>query len=219
MKLLAYNKQVMALILTIIIVFVLLLASELWWRKKKPHDEFSRKFIHITVGSFVAFWPFFLSWQQIRLLGLGFIIIVAISKYFKVFTAIHAVERPTYGEICFALAVGLLTFITHSKGIYAAAILHMGLADGMAALVGTIYGKKSSYRIFGHTKSVAGSLTFLICSIIILIVYATFQVHMVPAFVILGLAFGATVMENIAVLGLDNLAVPVFLAVVLQTIA
>ena len=209
----------MALLLAVFVVFVLLLASELWWRARRPHDEFSRKFVHITVGSFVAFWPFFLSWQQVRLLGVAFVFGVVVSKYFKVFTAIHAVERPTYGEVCFALSVVALTFITHDKAVFAAAALHMGLADGLAAIGGTIWGKSNSYKILGHTKSLVGSATFMLCSLLILIGYATIQTHSINPVLLVGLALVATGLENIAVYGLDNLAVPVVLALALQTMA
>jgi len=206
----------MALILAIAVVFVLLVVSEIWWRSRRPHDEFSRKFIHISVGSFVAFWPFFLAWQQIRWLGVAFVVGVVVSKYFKVFTAIHAVERPTYGEVCFALAVVALTYVTHSRGIYMVAVLHMGLADGLAALSGTVYGGNNSYKVWGHKKSLAGSVAFLLCSVLLLVVYATVQPHIIPPAVVLALALGATILENVAVLGLDNLVVPVLLAIALQ---
>ena len=89
----------MTLILTILTVFILLVANELWWRRKKVQDEFSRKFIHITVGSFVAFWPFFLDWNDIKLLSIAFIVVVLASKQLKVFQAIHSVQRPTHGEL------------------------------------------------------------------------------------------------------------------------
>jgi len=68
----AYNTW-MALILTVLAVFGLLLVGETWWRHQAVHGEFSRKFIHITVGSFVAVWPFFLTWSQIELLSLSFL--------------------------------------------------------------------------------------------------------------------------------------------------
>lgn len=206
----------MMLILTVLVVLALLLASELWWRLKKPHDELSRKFVHITVGSFAAFWPFFLTWQQIQLLSAAFIFVVIISQAFGIFKAIHAVERPTWGELCFAVAIGALALTTHDAAIYAVAVLHMGLADGLAAIYGTVLGKSNSYKVFGHTKSIAGSVTFLLCSLVILIVYATVQPHMIAPAALVGLALGATVLENVAVLGLDNLAVPMLVALVLR---
>lgn len=205
----------MTLILTVLVVFALLVASECWWRYRQPHDEFSRKFIHITVGTFVAFWPFFLSWNQIVLLSGAFIIVVAASQYFGIFKAIHAVERPTWGELCFALAVGTLAFVTRDTAIYMAAVLHMSLADGVAALVGTAYGKNNSYKVLGHTKSLAGSGAFLAVSLTILIVYATVEAPALSPFVVVAIALSASALENFAARGLDNLFVPLFVAAAL----
>jgi phytol kinase len=206
----------MALILTVLFVFLVLLGSELWWRKRITHSEFSRKFVHITVGSFVAFWPFFLSWNEIRLLGLGFLIIVGISKYFHVFRAIHSVQRPTLGELYFALAVGLLTFVTHNKWIYMASLLQMSLADGFAAVMGVRFGRQS-YLVFSHRKTLVGSLTFFVTSLVILVAYAQLAaVHLSPTFLI-GAAALAAVIENFGVAGLDNLLVPLAIAFLLTT--
>src|SRR6476646_2873629 len=121
----------MAVLLTLLIVALLLVVNEVWWRKHKTHSELSRKFIHITVGSFVAFWPYFLSWDTIRLLSVAFLVGVALSKYFGIFKAIHSVTRPTWGEMYFALAVGLVTLVTDSPAIYSVALLQMSLADGL----------------------------------------------------------------------------------------
>ncbi len=204
----------MALILTILTVFLILLGSELWWRKRITHSEFSRKSVHIAVGSFVAFWPFFLSWNQIRLLSVGFLVVVGLSKYFRVFRAIHSVQRPTFGELYFALAVGLVTYVTHDKWIYMASLLQMSLADGFAAVMGVRFGKQS-YLMFSHRKTLVGSLTFFVVSLVILIAYAQLaSVHLNPLFIVAAAALAA-VIENFGVAGLDNLLVPFVIAVLL----
>src|SRR5665213_2636370 len=159
------------LILTMLAVFVILVCNELWWRARVVHSEFSRKFVHITVGSFVAAWPFFLSWHEIEGLSLAFLVVVSASKFLKVFQAIHSVQRPTWGELFFAVSVGMVALITHNKWIYAAALLQMALADGMAAIIGVQYGNRQKYLVFGHPKSVAGTLTFFIVSIAILLAF------------------------------------------------
>ncbi len=204
----------MALFLTVLFVFLILLGSELWWRKRITHSEFSRKFVHITVGSFVAFWPFFLSWNEIRLLSLGFLVVIGLSKYFHVFRAIHSVQRPTLGELYFALAVGLLTFVTQNEWIYMAALLQMSLADGFAAVMGVRFGRQS-YLMFSHRKTLVGSLTFFVISLAILVAYTQLaSVHLNPAFIVAAAALAA-VIENFGVGGLDNLLVPLVIAVLL----
>jgi phytol kinase len=201
--------------LSVLLIFLLLVASEIWWRKRKPHDEFSRKFIHIFVGSFAAFWPFYLTWGWIVALSASFVVVVTLSKYLGVFKSIHAVERPTWGEVYFALAVGALAFVTHDPWIYAVALLHMSLADGLAAVTGVTWGKGTFYKIFGHRKSFVGSLTFFVISVGLLASYSAMPGHSVQPSLIFGLAGLATVIENISGYGLDNLLIPLLIGVVL----
>jgi len=194
---------------------VILVGNELWWRSRTAHSEFSRKFVHITVGSFVATWPFFLSWHQIEFLSLAFLVVVSASKFLKVFQAIHSVQRPTWGELFFAVSVGMVALVTHDKWIYAAALLQMALADGLAAIVGVHYGNRQKYLVFGHPKSVAGTLTFFIVSASILMAYQHWS-GVVLGFGYTAAAAGlATVLENVAVMGLDNLLVPLVIALML----
>jgi phytol kinase len=204
----------MALIFTLVVIFILLVASEFWWRKHAVHGEFSRKFTHITVGSFVAFWPFFLSWNEIRFLSLSFFVVVAISKYLHIFKAIHSVQRPTWGELYFALAVGAVSVVTHNKWIYMASLLQMSLADGLAAVMGVRYGKQS-YLVFGHTKSLVGSLTFFIVSLAILVSFIELSGVQPGLLFVIGTAAAAAIVENLAARGLDNLIVPLLVAILL----
>lgn len=204
---------------TIAAVLLLLVIGELWWRKQRLHGEFTRKFVHITVGSFVAFWPFYLSWNEIRLLSVSFLIVVGISKYLRLFRAIHSVQRPTWGELFFALAVGAVTFITQDKWIYAAALLQMSLADGFAAVIGTRYGQRFRYIVFGHPKSLHGTFTFLIVSAAILFGFSHESGQQLSEASILGLSVVASAIENVGVEGLDNLLVPVVVAAALRFLA
>jgi phytol kinase len=203
------------LIVTILAVLVLLLINEYWWRWQEVHNEFSRKFVHIVVGSFVASWPFFLSWGEIQFLSLAFLIVVSLSKYFNVFQAIHSVQRPTLGEVFFAAAVGLITLITQNAWIYAAALLMMSLADGLAAVIGTRYGLRNRYSVLGHTKSWIGTTTFFVIALLILSGYSMWSGDQLFVGMLICSAILATVIENFAVEGLDNLLVPVSVALLL----
>lgn len=196
-------------------VFVLLVLAELWWRRRQVHGEFSRKLVHVTVGTFVAFWPFFLSWNEIRILSVAFLLGVVISKYLGLFNAIHSVQRPTWGEVFFALAVGALTFITQDKWVYAAAVLQMGLADGLAAVVGIKYGNATRYLVLGHRKSIIGTTTFFATSLLVLLGFNYWASGPVEPIQLLGIAALATAIENIGVKGFDNLLVPVTVGLLL----
>ncbi len=210
----------MMLVLTIFVVFGLLMISEFWWRKQRAHNEFSRKFVHITVGSFVAFWPFFLTWNQIRAMSLAFLIVVAISKYLHIFRAIHSAQRPTMGELFFALSVGAVTIITQDKWIYMVALLQMSLADGLAAIIGIRYGQRHRYTVFGHTKSLLGTFTFFIVSLTLLIAgFSYASGSEVPIPFAISLAVVMSLIENIGIQGIDNLLIPILVASVLRLVA
>ena len=207
----------MNVILVAAIVLVLLLVNEWWWRGR-VHGEASRKFVHITVGSFVALWPLLLTWSQIEFLSIAFVVAVVVSRQFNLFKAIHSVQRPTWGELYFGAAVGLVAVSTHQPAIYAVALLHMSLADGFAAVIGEKYGRGSTYRIFGAKKSRIGTLAFLIVSLTILTVFSIQQSVSLGIWLPL-IAVGATVLENIAVRGLDNIAIPLYVALLLSVMS
>ena len=203
------------ILIAVVAVFLVLVGAEWWYRRSDIHGEFSRKFVHITIGSFVAFWPYILSNTEIKLLSLAFIVVLGLSKLFNIFSAIHSVQRPTWGEFWFALVVGLLaTVAPHHPHIYTVALLEMSLADGFAAVVGTRFGNGMRYNVLGSPKSVAGTLTFLAVSVVILLTYSWQYSTLSPA-VILSVSLAATLLENFAVKGLDNLVIPLFVAAAL----
>jgi phytol kinase len=210
----AYNVM-MKLILTMAVVLALLLANEIWWQRKAIQGEFSRKFIHITVGSFVAFWPFFLSWHAIEFLSLAFLLVVSVSKKLQIFKAIHSVQRPTWGEVLFAAAVGITALITHNKWIYAAALLQMSLADGLAAVLGIRYGGGQRYSVFGHAKSVLGTATFVVVSLLIFFSLRQWGDLQLSISLLLATSVLAGILENFSGGGFDNLLVPVLAALLL----
>lgn len=192
---------------------MLLLVNEWWWHGRQ-HGEPSRKFVHVIVGTFVAFWPLFLSWRQIELLSLAFLAVVLVSRRLNIFRAIHSVQRPTWGELYFALAVGLVALFVRQPAVYAVALLHMSVADGLAAIVGSRFGTRHRYKIFGAWKSWLGTTTFLVSSLVILLGFSLQQGHVIAWLPLLAIA--ATLLENVAVRGLDNLLVPLAVAVVLR---
>lgn len=203
--------------LVVIATFCILLYAEWLSRAKQIHAELTRKLVHVAVGTFVAFWPFFLSWRQIELLSLAFFVVVSISIRWNVFQAIHAVKRNMVGELLFALVIGMLAAISPSKWVFLTAMLHLSIADGLAAVIGLGWGDSNSYKVFGKTKSIAGSVTFLICSLLIMMAYGLFAGSSTSFFTLLWLPLLATAAENIAVYGTDNLIMPMLIALVLAS--
>jgi len=201
----------------VFVVFLILVFAEYLSRYKGVHSELTRKLVHIMVGIFVAFWPFFLSWRQIQLLSVMFVIVVAISIRLNIFRSIHAVSRNALGELLFGLIVGILALIVDSEWIFAAAMLHLSLADGLAAIVGLLYGEGNTYKVLGHTKSMAGSIAFFFTSVMIMVAYAIFSDASYGAMTLIGLPIMATIAENFSIKGTDNLVIPMLVALVLTS--
>lgn len=144
---------------------LILVSGEILWRKKILKGEFARKFVHITSATFAAFWPLFMSRVSITLLSLLFVLVLVIVKKLKLFRSLRSVRRATYGEVWYALCIGICALLFKSDAIYAIAILHMALADGFAAIVGVGMGKKASKFMYnGSRKSIEGTLTFIAVS-------------------------------------------------------
>lgn len=201
-----------ALILALGGVCVLVLLGEYLRRVHLFHTEVTRKFIHITVASYAASWPFFMDWKQIQLISLLMFTGIVLSRYLHLFRAIHGVQRRTWGELFFAMSIGIAAVLSQSEWVFAAAMLVMGMADGFAALAGTLF-KGRRYLVFGHHKSVHGTVTFYVMTLAILVgcsLAGDFTLGL-AGFLLLPLM--VTVFENIAVAGTDNFFVP--LAVIL----
>jgi phytol kinase len=207
----------LATIVVVLVTFCILVFSEWLSRAKEIHAELTRKLVHVAVGSFVAFWPFFLSWRSIQMLSVAFFVVVALSVKFNVFRSIHAVKRNMTGELLFAIVIGLLALISTEKWVFTAAMLHLSIADGLAAVIGVGWGDTNSYKVFGRTKSIAGSAAFLVSSYAILILYVVMSDSTTSVATVLWLPFVATATENLAVQGTDNIVMPMLIAVVLTS--
>lgn len=205
----------MALILTIIGVLLVLLIAEHLARHTNLHAELTRKFVHMLVGTFVAFWPFFLSWREIKLLSLAFLIVVIISVKFTIFKSIHTVPRRAFGEISFALVIGILAFISSSAEIFMAAMLCLSIGDALAAIIGLLYGERNQYKVFGKTKSVAGTAAFFATSVLVMTLYVTLTSNSAGIMNLFAIPVLATITENVAVNGSDNLIMPILIALLL----
>ena len=204
-------------VVAVAVIFVIVIFAEYLSRFKGVHSELTRKMVHILVGVFVAFWPFFLSWRQIQVISLLFLATVIWSIKFNIFSSIHAVSRNKVGEICFALVIGILSLITSKDWVFTAAMLHLSLADGLAAICGLAWGDGTTYKIMGRTKSIVGSLAFFFTSVAIMVCYAAFSHLGYSGVTLVWLPVAATIAENVSGEGTDNMVVPMLVALVLTS--
>lgn len=204
-----------ALALAILGVLACLWAGEAL-HKLDYHPEVTRKFVHITVASFAATWPFFMSWSNIELMSLLMFLGVVASRHFSYFKSIHRVERPTWGELFFAMGIGMTALMSQSTWTFTAAMLLLGLADGLAAIVGTLIGMDHKYKVFGYTKTRAGTLTFFGVAFLVVLFCVVLRGPHEGVATLIWLPAFATLLENVGVGGTDNLIVPLFIAIIVQ---
>ena len=96
-------------------------------------------------------------------------------------------------------------------------MLHLSLADGLAAIFGLAWGEDSMYKIMGRTKSLVGSLAFFFTSLAIMLWFSIFSHDGYSAVTVVWLPIMATVAENLSGEGTDNLVVPLLVALVLSS--
>lgn len=201
----------LAIALSLGLILLILVDNEILCRKKNIEPETGRKIIHILVGSFIAFWPLYMSWHEIQLLSVALFLGVLVSYQFGVFGAIHNVKRRTSGELWYPIGIGLAALLTIEPWIFCVAVLHLSLADGLAAMVGKRYGIMH-YKIGEHTRSIIGSFVFLLISFSLCIFAFIVLRNEVPGMslgVFAVTPFLATAVESVSRHGLDNVFIPV----------
>lgn len=204
---------IVAVVLTFI--FLVLLVNEWLWRNKIIKGELARKLVHLTIGTFGAFWPFFMSWGQVQFvtfLAVGAIIFMRITK---LFSSVYDIKRHSWGDLIAPSTIGLLALAQPPTWIFAVAVLHISLADGFAAIIGSKYGKHNHYKVLWNNKSVAGTFAFWIVSFSILswlLVAGPLDFGGFSLPILLWLPLIAAGLENISPHGSDNFFVPVLIA-------
>lgn len=194
------------------IASILVFAEFLNSRKVFKQTELARKFVHVLSAGFIATWPFFMSFSVIQLLSVLLFGVVLLSRVHSIFGTVHNVDRQTYGEFLFPISVFLCAALSSTEWIFAAAMLHLGLADGLAAIAGSNGNGHFKYTVFGQKKSLIGTSVFYVVSVIVtggVVLWAdpaSFGPMALP--IVVWLPITATLIENFSVWGTDNLFVP-----------
>lgn len=180
--------------------------------KVKPPIEVSRKVAHMIAGVGAALLPLFISYFEIALVAMLFVVGMYVSLKRGFFPSVHNVARRTRGEIYFPVGILLcaLFFQGENNLIYMYSILTVAISDALASLVGQRFGKKH-FSLLGSHKSRAGSLAFFVSCAALglgLILNLTPTAPVTAAVVSLFAAAVLTAVEAASSNGLDNLTVP-----------
>lgn len=193
--------------------------SEFIRKRVGVHNEYSRKTYHVVHALIIGVAPFLVSYKTIILFELFLMLEMLIIRRYKLLPWLYDVGRISWGDLFTVAGVVLVALLKPDPWVFLAAMLHLGLADSIAALVGKRYGRGTRYQVFGHEKSLVGSLAFLVTSILIIVCVLAFtplQIH--PLYALAILAPLVTLSENLSIFGSDNFIIPVVVVLALQAL-
>jgi len=183
-------------------------------RRWNGQGEWSRKLVHIGGGAVAPLaWLFGINrWLAIPAAA-AITLLALLNHRRRLLPAIEDVGRASYGTVAYGASITLLLllFWPQRPDAVCAGVLVMALGDGLAGLLGRRL-NSPSWQVLGQRRSLAGTATMALVSLAVLLALAAVvpAAPGLPALALLALA--ATGLEQIALLGLDNLTVPVAVA-------
>ncbi|MEI7667542.1 MAG: hypothetical protein WCI62_00925 [Erysipelotrichaceae bacterium] len=207
-------NSIIGLISAFIYIFVIILIST---RLVKYPYESSRIFVHIMAANawFIGIFLIKDYWFAFSI-PVFFIIFTTLNIIFDWVPALNSkIRYKSLGNIYYVCSVALLTLLTFNLNRFQIAgglgIMVMAYGDGFASLIGQRFGSHT-YTIFKGKKSLEGSLTMFVVSVLAIIAYLAIVQFSLNWYVIIVIAAVATVVEGISPYGLDNIFVPLIVA-------
>ncbi len=204
-------NSIIPIIIWLVIVFIIAIIC----KKQFPsHKELTRKIVHIGTGPIIpiAWWC---NISQTLALSMASIITIGlfINYKFRLINSIEDIERKSYGTIAYGISITLLILFFWPQNIEAitTGILVMAFGDGLAGLIGKEV-KSKTWKILGQKKSMIGTFSMWIISILVLYIITLISGANVSNMEIIVIGTLATVLEQISIQGIDNLTVPIGVA-------
>lgn len=179
----------------------------------KIPSETTRKFLHVTGGLLALFLPLFFDSHWLVLvmcfLALLLLLVTYIGQWLP---AVHKTSRKSFGSVLFPIPVYICFLVATTSGdfiLFYLPISFLTVSDTVAEWSGQRWGKSSGLVMNGQ-KSVAGSLGFAICSLILALAWCFYfkipSAHLLITVLIVTAI--STLAELVSTKGWDNLSVP-----------
>lgn len=178
------------------------------------HGEWSRKLVHIGGGAVVPLaWLFGIDRWLALPAAAGITLLAYLNHRRRLLTAIEDVGRASYGTVAYGASITLLLllFWPRRPDAVCAGVLVMALGDGLAGLLGPRL-PSPSWTVLGERRSLVGTAAMALASLAVLLAVAAVAPPGPAWPLLLLLALLATALEQIALLGVDNLTVPLAVA-------
>ena len=189
----------------------LLFSVTLIYKLFRPNNkELLRKIIHIGVGPLIPLAKFLEINQNLaQYIAAVVSILVLINYVYRLFPIIEDIDRKSFGTLFYCLSLFILITFFWDKDPLSlfAGVFIMTFGDGLAGLLGKNL-KSKTWIIFNQKKSLIGTATMFLVSLIITGSLAYFGNHEISFFLLL-IALLATTIEQFSIAGIDNLFVPI----------
>ena len=198
----------------IYIVFIFLI-SKLFKNFYPNNQELLRKIIHIGMGPLIPLAKFLeIEQSAAQYFAGGMSILIVINYIYKLFPIIEDVDRKSFGTFfyCFSLLILISLFWEKDPLALTAGFFIMTLGDGLAGLIGKNF-KSRSWKIFNQKKSILGTTTMFLISLFVLFTLG-YTNNINFNYYYFGIALLATLLEQISIIGIDNLSVPIITSII-----
>jgi phytol kinase len=177
--------------------------------------EWSRKLVHIGTGVVVLIaWGCGIDRLVAIPAAATITLLAALNHRLRILPAVEDVGRHSYGTVAYGASITTLLALDwpQQPAAVAAGVLVMALGDGLAGLVGPLV-MSPSWSVMEQRKSVAGTSAMAAGSLMaLLVVHHLARIQNLaspsPAALVAIVAM-ATALEQVAILGIDNLTVPI----------
>ena len=195
------------------LIALIIILSTLLNKKGVMGSEGSRKFIHIGVANWYFLALIFIEdpndfWWLI-IPPISFVVLNYISYKKQLISSMERDGKGNMGTVYYPIAllvVLILSFrVFNNSYLGLMGVMIMGYGDGLAAVIGSKYGKKD----IGNGKTLLGVLTMFFVSLITATTIVMILDGIAYLWIGLIIALIATLIEYITPKGLDNLSVPI----------
>ncbi len=207
------------LVISFLYIGLLAFLGFIFYRFCHLRAEAVRKFIHIMTSLWIFLVEYKLKNPVAKLIGPFLFIFFNWFFSKSEFSSLLGMNdrKRDSGLVYYPLSIFILVLLEISGLISSssviASVLVMGWGDGLAALIGSRFGK-NSYLVYGrYKKSMEGSFVMFAVSFAIILIFTPLSWYAA-----LLTALAASVAENITPLGLDNLTVPFSVAILSEVL-
>lgn len=222
------SDSILELVICLIVFGALVLFGEYLRRKKYITGELARKFVHTTTGTWAALWPILLDLKTIALLSISLTFVAIILRSTNLLKSVYSIKRISIGEILIGIGMAITAWFANSGSVYSAAVLVISWSDSMAAIIGTRFGKKNTFKLLKAKKSLYGSLAFFITTALIILGFYVYEQNTLMMYTGLdfmrimiyaaSISLVLTVTEIFGIYGVDNITVPIITMVLLNLV-